>query len=343
MQDSSWPVFLLLFAFFVATAAGNRCDHCGKQLPTSYLRAGTHKYCSKQCFHHTLPSCSSCKKRLVSEYLVIEGKRFCSKRCMSTVLPKCELCNRALQETVTINGHVFCRQHANGSRCFSCMLPFAEGYKLDDGRQMCDSCHKTGVFEHDPAKKLYEQAYRGLREVTGRQLKTLPAMKLVDAPTLGEFTGFKSSDKSGMIARGFYRNRVETTFVEDLLGNVINRDKEVSKTVYLLYGLERREFLATAVHELTHDLLTEHFRAFGEIPLWAEEGICQYVAALYSRKMRFADELAKIESGSDPVYGHGYQYMKRTFGSNSWARLQRWLSEGRAADLPAKAPPPPRR
>jgi hypothetical protein len=333
----------LVFALFVATAAGNRCDRCGKQLPTTYVRAGDHVYCSRQCFHHTLPTCSTCKKRLVSEYLLMEGKRFCSQRCMQTVLPKCELCNRALQETVTINNRVFCRQHANGPRCFSCMLPFADGYKLDDGREMCDSCHKSGVFDETPATKLYEQAYRGLREVTGRQLKTLPAMKLVDAPTLGEFTGFLSEDSQGMIARGFYRNRVETTFVEDLLGNVVNRDRAVTKTVYLLYGLERQEFLTTAVHELTHDLLTEHFRKFGEIPLWAEEGICQYVAAMYARKVGFKDELAKIEAGSDPVYGWGYQYMKRAFGSNSWARLQRWLSEGRAADLPAKAPRPPRR
>ncbi|MFT5128526.1 MAG: hypothetical protein ACI8W8_002137 [Rhodothermales bacterium] len=273
----------------------------------------------------------------------MEGKRYCSQRCMHTVLPKCELCERPLQETVTINGHVFCRQHATGPRCFSCMLPFTEGYKLEDGRQMCDTCHKTGVFERDPAMLLYRQAYRGLREVTGRQLKTLPTMKLVDAPTLGEFTGFLTKDSSGMIARGFYRNRVETAFVEDLLGNIINRDKQVTKTVYLLYGLERQEFLATAVHELTHDLLTEHFRKFGEIPLWAEEGICQYVAAMYARQKGFADELAKIEAGTDPIYGHGYQYMKRKFGSNNWSRLQTWLSEGRAADLPAKAPAPPRR
>jgi hypothetical protein len=321
-------------------AAANRCDHCGKHLPTTYLRAGQHTYCSKACFHQTLPSCNSCKKRLVDEYLVLEGKRFCSQRCMNRVLPTCELCERPLQETVTINGHVFCRQHANGPRCFSCMLPFAEGYKLDDGRQMCEHCHKTGVFEHDRALELYQQAYRGLREVTGRQLKTLPAMKLVDAPTLSKFTGFLTKDSGDMIARGFYRSHVEMTFVEDLLGNVVDRDKNVTKAVYLLYGLERREFLATAVHELTHDLLSEHFRKFGEIPVWAEEGICQYLSAIYARSKGFADELAKIEAGRDPIYGHGYQYIQRTFGSNNWAGLQRWLSEGRAADLPAKAPPP---
>ena len=330
----------LLAVCMIATAAPQRCQRCSRQLGNTFLRAGNHVYCSRQCFHHTLPNCNTCNKRLVSEYLVLEGKKFCSQTCMRKVLPTCEICERAIQETVTINNHVYCRQHANGPRCFSCMLPFGGGYKLDDGREMCDSCHETGVFKHGRASDLYHKAYEGLREVTGRQLKTLPTMKLVDAPTLGKFTGHMTKGNSKMIARGFYRNHVETQFVEDLLGNVVNRDRKVTKTVYLLYGLEEKEFTTTAVHELTHDLLSEHFRKYGEIPVWAEEGICQYVAAMFAKKMGYADEFAKIEGGTDPIYGHGYQYMKRTFRFNNWPKLQQWLKEGRAADLPARAPVP---
>jgi len=323
-----------------AAGEGMRCASCGGEIRGRYLHGENGNYCSQACFDKTLPACAACGRRCGGQHLVMKGVDYCSRACLETRLPHCELCGKALEKSIVIGTHTFCEPHAAGPKCWKCQLPFARGSKLKDGRHVCAACDRGALYNLADARPHLDQARHEVWRITGFRSPTVPELALVG---LDDFTRIsRSTPAAGMMQRGLYRRETETTTERNVFGRVRHRHEEVTETLYILYGLAPHEFVATAAHELTHDLLAEKYPRLGEnTPAWVQEGICQYVSAAVCLLNGYYDELKAIEDSPDPDYGGGYRFFKNKFSDGRWSSLARWLDTADLAALPARPPPLP--
>ena len=332
----------LVFALVVLTAATAfaetlRCSICRRVIKGEYLKANGQVFCSKACFEKTLPKCPVCGRSIKGKHPVAGGVHYCSDRCYESTLPQCEICGRHIRRGVEINGHTYCEQHAKLPRCSHCGLPSPNAFQLEDGRHMCRTCIDEVVFEHDVAERLYRQAQKEVLTATRLRSPTLPELKLAWMTEIRERLSYDTDNS--MVQRGLYRRTVTTTQKTNLFGRVLDEKKDVDETVYLLYGMPPEEVMITAAHELTHDLIAEEFPEVREdAPLWVEEGICQYVAALVCRQKGYKTILQDIETCPDSVYGDGYRYVKRHAGAYNWQALVYWIRTNYLSKLPKRAP-----
>lgn len=325
----------MMSAFFVH-AADTQCAVCGNVVRGRYLVANDRSYCSQQCFRTILPKCHICQRTMDGTYTVSDGHKFCSRRCLNEVLPACELCHRKVLKRTEIDGHVYCREHGAGPRCGTCQLPFIDGGRLSDGRKLCAGCKTNAIFDLEVAQPVFERASRRLRKLTNLRA-SLPAMKLVGRDQLGTLSG-SHRPANPTTVRGFYHRKEVSTTMRSVLGRVLEDKVDVTKTIYLLYGLSPEALEITAVHELMHDLIATHFPEIAESPEWFEEGLCQYAAAMVARRMGYTDELEAIETAPDPIYGDGYRYFKQRLGTRPWTAVEAWLRRVEVAKVPRVAP-----
>ncbi len=243
-----------------------------------------------------------------------------------------------MSTAVIIDGRHYCEKHAEGSRCWKSGLPFAVGVELPDGRWFSRESYRQGVFDPAQAQRGYRLAAADLQRVTGLRMTDLPPMSLVGLDEIRRRRDYEPGDT--MIERGMYARRQTTTRRVDRRGRVLDQQISNESEILLLYGLDRQEVLVTAVHELTHHLLAEHFPRFAAFaPLWAEEGICQYLAAIVAQRRGYTRLVEQIENSPDPVYGDGYRYFRRLYGRNNWPAIRAWLDDfDHAHGLPGQAP-----
>ncbi len=314
---------------FSCPGAAPVCSVCGRTIQGKYLKAAGGPFCSRTCFERTLPKCSICARPISGEYLRHQGKKYCSERCFRKVLPKCEICAVPLRRVTIIDGHRFCEKHAKGPACLHCGLPFRKGVKLADGRRVCAACRPRLIFGRRPAEARFREAVEAVEDVTGYRSATLPPFRLVGVDELPPRNGRNPGERTQ--ERGRYRRETETREQRNLFGKVTKREVTVKEEILILYGLSKTEFMATAAHELTHEMISERFpRADADrVPDWVEEGVCQYVAALVCRLLPgFEEELAAIENSPHAVYGDGYRRLKTRFGIANWAGVRQWMRTG---------------
>jgi hypothetical protein len=285
----------------------------------------------------TLDGCNHCGIKLKGRYIISEKKKFCSNACLESILPQCEVCEKPLIRRLTIKGHVFCDLHAKSPRCTACQLPFLRGGELPDLRHVCETCNKIVIYDMVEAMKLFRIARQELYRITARKSRQIPKLKLVGRDQLNKRTNLRVDQQDGLQLNGFY-HRTETTRTSRNGFGKTTTAKKVEKTIYILYALSPDTFLTTAVHEFTHDMIAEFFPHLDGLPLWAEEGICQYVAVLLCRKRDFADQLESIQTSPDRIYGDGYRYFEKKVGPNNWSGLLQWMKHTDPKKLPAGAP-----
>jgi hypothetical protein len=271
------------------------------------------------------------------EHFVLDGRQFCSRPCLEKQLPRCQICRRPLERSVVIDGRTFCPEHAAGPRCWRCQLPFARGVELPDERHVCENCNRGLIYTNQDAREAYLIALHEVRRITGFQPQPPPELSVIPLDQLTKMSTVEPA--IGMQQRGLYRREAVVTRRTNVLGRTRTTTDSVTENIYILSGLDRRQFIATAAHELTHALLAEKYPHFGgQVPTWAEEGICQYVAATVCLLNGYYDELKAIEEATDEEYGDGYRYFKRRFGDSRWPAVSRWLQETEPNQLPAQAP-----
>jgi predicted nucleic acid-binding Zn ribbon protein len=326
-----------MLALVLAVWGETTCAVCGKALQGRYLQAEGRVFCSPECFRTTLPTCAVCGKRIEGGHLVHEDRHFCSDACFRSILPTCAICGQPLRESFRVGKRFYCKTHAEGPRCDACALPVGTGGTLADGRVVCSDCRPGLVFTAEQAAPHYARAGQALALVLGQPLPAPPPLELVgrdQLPTHGSLDPAVSVRELGR-----YLRESETTTTRNLFGRVVQEETRASRKVLILYGLPADRFISTAVHELTHDLLAERYPAFdAKAPGWAAEGVCQYTAALVSRRLGYDERVAEIEAATDPVYGAGYRYLAGRFGAAGWTALSHWLDSTAAAALPAQAP-----
>jgi hypothetical protein len=313
------------------------CAVCGKTIQGGYLASGGEAFCSRECFHTTLPVCTTCGKRIEGGHLLHDGRHFCSEACFKRILPTCAICGVPLQQSFTIKDRTYCKAHADGPRCDACGLPVGKGYTMGDGRLACHDCKPELIFSAEVARPLYAKARQTLGLVLRQPLPPLPPLELVGSDTLPAHRGPDPAVRVRELGR--YLRQTETTTKRNLLGMTLAEETAVNRRVLVLYGLTAGRFVATAAHELTHDLLAERYPNLnGTVPAWFEEGLCQYASVLVCRRLGYAQCVEEIEALDDPVYGDGYRYLARRFGSDGWGAISHWLDAEGFVGLPAKVP-----
>lgn len=323
---------LLTLPFLACQSFAASCVVCKQTIVGRYLKSNGRPFCGKRCLQTTLPTCAVCQAPVEGQFLRSDGKTYCRRKCLNTTLPTCSLCQVPLQHTFTLKGKVFCKRHASGNRCFSCDLPYTHGRTLPDGRHQCATCAKHGIHTQEEADALLRLAWNKLKQITRSPSETIPQLTLTDRPTLAQLTGRGHGHLDPIKTRGFYSRRAQT-ISRERNGRVTVEETNVTENIYILDGLTRKAFLITAVHELTHDLLTEHYHQFGKLPLWAEEGFCQYTAAMVCKAEGWDLEFQAIATNPAPVYGDGFRRVYKKFGDDNWKEIDAWLRAGNATRL----------
>jgi hypothetical protein len=318
---------LLLAGLSTSMAQNLTCARCGRAIEGTYFKVDGRPVCSRECAAALMPRCEACGAQGVR---LVQGKdaRVLCEKCFESALPSCCLCGRKLTSSIVIEGKVFCEAHARGPRCSNCQLPHLQAFLLPDGRRLCAACRAEAVLDAETARTLYEQARDRVAEVTALRSASLPPLSLADSAELQRESGDAGS-------RGLYVRKLTIRETQRLVGPP-RVETNATERILILVGLPRAEFLATAAHELTHDLAAERFpRVKSEAPRWVEEGICQYVAGMVCRKEGLSGPLQRMATNQDRDYRDGYLRLLEWFGPENWAGLLAWIQR---SDL--RSPPP---
>jgi hypothetical protein len=331
-----WLLPCLALALWAAEAL--TCKVCGKVIAGNYLRSDQGVFCSDACLERTLPHCAICDRVLTGPHLVAGGKRYCSDACFEKTLPACSLCGKRDRQYATMGDQVFCAAHAGSPRCGECRLPFLKGEVLSDNRRLCAKCRASAIMTDAQAREPFDLARREITAMTGYQVESVPTLHLVDQRDLLAHMGEAIVAGDDTVVRGYYDRKEEIREARDDRGRLVERTRTLDEKVFILYGQRRDYFMATAIHELTHDLLSDRFPRLEKAPTWVHEGVCQYLSAMYCRKSQMLGPLPLIESSPNPVYGDGYRYFKRLLGYHNWSGLKAWLERVDVGSLPPSAP-----
>jgi len=340
-QTSGWGLIGIVALCLGATAplvCATPCDTCGRAVRGDYFALSDSAYCSEDCLSMALPQCAACSRPMRGTMLRSDTDTFCSLKCFKTSLPTCELCGAQSTVSVSIGDHVYCRQHGRAERCDGCRLPFVDGSHLNDGRNLCSTCEKAAVMSRDVAEKLFARAIRETTLVTGLASDSAPRLYLVGVDALTGGTAANSNSNSDMYESGRYHRHARKTIHKNLFGVTVKEKERVTESISILYGLAPDRFLATASHELTHDLLAEFYPRSTGAPAWLHEGVCQYVASEVCRRNQLSNAVARIATHEGAVYGNGFRYFMHRFGVKNWAGVDAFLRNTDLAELPEAAP-----
>jgi hypothetical protein len=329
-------LFLFFIFFFPAysSMADVYCKSCSIKITGQYL-LDSHKraFCSKKCFSSVLPDCSVCKKKISGKYQKAGNKLICSERCLLAILPKCSLCKVPSKKRFKIDALGYCENCNNRPHCFSCNHPFAEGVKIPDGRAFCSQCKKVAIFDLKTAKEVYRSVHKDHEKISGVKALKIPPVLLVGLNEMKKHHPAKNA--VGLSLRGYYEEvKKESTVMQGK--KVVSRNiKKIKENIYLVDGVNKEDMMVTAVHELTHDWLSDYCPGIKVAPLWIEEGACQYLAYIYCKAKGFQKNAARIAGASDQVYGKGFKFYLKTFGENNWAGALRWMKKQGYLEKPA--------
>ena len=279
-----------------------------------------------------------CKTLIRGEYSKAGERIFCSKSCFHTTLPKCDICKNPIEQGFNISWHHYCESCVkNQPACFSCGLPAAYPTRLKDGREICTGCMRWAVKTPEAAKRHYDRARRQLEAWTGLKHASVPELVLVDKNEMARLSKEIRKSDSPVSVRGLYSRQTMMT-KRGVFGKWQKAPKLDLEKFYLVDHLHDEVFRVAATHELMHDLIHEHFPRLEKAPLWVHEGICQQAAAELCRRRNYVEILSGIEGCADPDYGDGFRHIKKVSGFQGWPALQEWMKTIDVGSLPAVAP-----
>lgn len=285
-----------------------KCDLCGES-SKKYITVEEKTYCGKECASKAGPHCTVCGKALFgTQYLKDEKGTFCNKDCYLKITPKCFLCSERSMDRVKIAGNEYCSKCGKLDKCDACGLP-SDGSKIDDGREICKSCIKSGVKENDIAQKIYLEVKEKLsKKYNIETTKDLP-MSLIDKKEMLSIKGTSSHAESG-----FYRQKESQHFKKklDSLGN--EQSKELVGTtiedrhIYILTFLPVNQFRNVVAHELMHNWHMLNYPQIEEDKI--EEGLAEFMSYLLNVDEKDTDLIDRKMANNDPVYGDGFRMVK---------------------------------
>jgi len=168
------------------------------------------------------------------------------------------------------------------NRCAICKLPvLGTARKLEDGRFFCEPDFRSGIFEQNEARRVYEEVRReiaGILAGYGPLPEGNITVSLVNGNEMKKLQQTLPSEHDGKGTVGLTRT--------ESVGR-----KHFQHRIHLLNGMPRERLAAVCAHEYTHTWIHENVPAERELQKDTVEGFCELVA--YKIMVQRRDEQQK--------------------------------------------------
>lgn len=305
----------LLFLFPLLLNA-ETCALCHKKIHGKFIRTKQGDYCSKKCYHETMPKCENCRKPCLQRSVSMKGKNFCSKSCMHKVF-KCSLCGTGLNNVITVKNSYgqeawLCRKCTGNPSCYFCSMP-TNRPALADGRVICRKCRSSSISDFNQILEIFHDLRRDLARDFGYDRTHPIELVVVDHKQLQNESKelYQAAGGRNLALMRYHKRSTVKRYPNGKSKTYTTHER---CRIYVLHTVPRDMLIDALVHELTHD----HIRhKVGKVLVLAnEEGFCELAASIYNEKIgKKYLNLAK-ESNPDPVYGGGYRKMRDIYRRN---------------------------
>lgn len=273
------------------------CRGCGQSINGSYVSALGAQW------HPEHFVCASCKRPITQpEFNVQDGAAYHVECYRQRIARRCALCGKPLVGEYIVDywGATYCKEHKQNPACAYCGRLMIPGRQTQTpGGACCSICYGSAVTTAEQAKPYFAGVKswiisQGMTfsnhplslELCGRDRLTM----LADADQQGHMLG---------VTMGTMQTRGRTTTYE-------------VRGVAILHSLPALLFQGVTVHELGHVwMIVNGIRG---LPSWAEEGFCEWLSYHFYLDQRNQDGeywASTIELRKDPVYGAGFQYVRK--------------------------------
>ena len=212
--------------------------------------------------------CHICHSRIQGRYFLINKLPCCSSGCVAEmrrqILPECALCRKSMEKYVTISSPAggeksFCIPCSRYAKCFHCKFPRKGMRRLPDSRRLCQECSRYGIVNSLEADRLFMRTRREFGKLLGLATSHRISFALADVRKMMELNPEGGRKEWGLFHA---QTRTETRITRSArTGKVIKQEPlrtEKKYAVWILSHLTPESFATVAVHELTHDYMSEY-------------------------------------------------------------------------------------
>ncbi len=270
-----------------------RCIHCSDPITDKYYRLDEGDLCGS-CFDE-LPKCTVCGLPLVSAFRKVQRNRVCLS--CHRQLPECNSCDSKIVGSCwqfEDNDGTYCNTCSKGKKkCNVCGLPLDRmSQVLADGRDLCSSCFKGGIFDMAVARGYLTRVKKLLRDELGIRVKTPARLSLVGRDAMGDLV--RESP------------HLEKNNRDEYVGLFVRDGDDYH--VYVEYGLTKSILIGTLAHEYTH--VWQEANCPRDQSLLLREGFAEWVRFKICEKLGFEREIKRLNKRTD-IYGKGFRLMRK--------------------------------
>ncbi len=276
---SKWLWAILAVAILLtawAVYAGLRCDYCGGEITGKYVVHNGKNYHPRCYEDHIALRCDLCGKIIEGRHLTdYWGDHYCASHEGNA--PQCLYCGRFIGD-----------KHNRG------------GQTYPDGRTVCNLCLASAINNRAEAELIFDEVKMRLGQLGIIIVNDRIKLHLADRNKLARYMGdeMASANESGFVEHKFTRRA--------------DRAVDQSFDIYILDGMPRMHFIATAAHELMH--VWQYLNCPLDNDVAMCEGSCNYAAYLVLRQIGGREAGYIVETfrqSDDPIYGEGFRRVSR--------------------------------
>lgn len=269
------------------------CQGCGQPIRGNCLSA------LGATWHPEHFCCAGCNRPLGdSHFHLHNGAPFHSQCYSQLIAPHCAYCDKALIGRYLIDhwGSQYCPEHQQHYPSCAFCGRLVPNQPRSAGEISCSICQASAIETISEARPLFSLVKHWISN-QGLSYNNLPlSLELCDQRRLAELL----NDRSQTHSRGATTSSTSTQDGRVLFTKI--------NGIAVLQGMPDILFQGVTTHELGHVWLIVH--AIQNLPTWAEEGFCEYLAHRYYNDLHTPEGryyATCIEENADPVYGEGFR------------------------------------
>ena len=289
-----------------------RCAACNKVIEGNYVYSDG-KFYHPDCYAADKNlKCAYCGKFITGDYITYHGKNYHRDCYLNNVVEKCAVCGQPLEGEIIIdnyNNKYHAKHRFEYPECDCCKRLICEaltggGKSYSDGRNICNICYRTAVFN--------DTQIAGLMTKVKNRLSSMGLQFGSDPITI----------------RGVNRNQLRNTaneYSKNIMGhcnsqsevmtaNGVVTAKKTKHDIVVLEGIPQVLMESVIAHELMHAWIYDNINSKQSPQII--EGSCNYIGYVYLKTLPAgqSEEFIKMMNADpDPVYGDGFRNIKSKF------------------------------
>ncbi|MBD3257731.1 hypothetical protein GF377_04805 [candidate division GN15 bacterium] len=312
--------FLVLWAVIAPSIEAQEatCAWCGRPIVDRHVMYENRLY-HEACYRdHVALRCDACGKVITGQYTVYGGKNYHDSCYRDQAAFRCDLCGEPVTGDYLTDywGNRYCAHHeGKAPTCQYCGRFIGSsdskgGVDYPDGRRVCNVCSASAVTDIEEAELILDEVRMRLGKLGIVVILDEITLHLTDRRHISRHYGSDMAGHSGFIEYEF-----------ESIGDYVSQQ---DFDIYILDGMPRMQFIATAAHELMH--VWQYLNCPLNNDPALSEGSCNYAAVQVLRQIGGPECQYIIESlnrSVDPIYGAGYRRVARFAESKGdWTWLE---------------------